>query len=104
MWSVVRVPEVADEDRRHLHRDLLEMKAERTRHVNRIKGLLAGAGLAVAAVGDGFAQVVAELRTWDGQPVPAGLRQRLLREFERHQFARRVHPRRSPSVRQKHQR
>jgi transposase len=86
VWSVVRVPDVADEDRRHLHRDLLEMKAERTRHVNRIKGLLAGAGLAVAAVSDDFAQVVGELRTWDGQPVPAGLRQRLLREFERHQF------------------
>jgi len=86
VWSVVRVPEITDEDRRHLHRDLLEMKAERTRYVNRIKGLLAGVGLAVTAVGDDFAQVVTELRTWDGQPVPAGLRQRLLREFERHQF------------------
>src|SRR5438132_5806509 len=47
VWSVVRVPSGAEEDRRHLHRDLLELKAERTQHVNRIKGLLAGCGLQV---------------------------------------------------------
>jgi transposase len=44
VWSVVNVPSVADEDRRQLHRDLLEMKSERTQHSNRIKGLLAAAG------------------------------------------------------------
>src|SRR6516164_10729805 len=46
VWSVVQVPSVADEDRRQLHRDLLELKAERTQHGNRIKGLLASCGLA----------------------------------------------------------
>ena len=45
VWSVVNVPGVADEDRRQLHRDVLEMKFERTRHSNRIKGLLAACGL-----------------------------------------------------------
>jgi transposase len=49
---------------------------------NRIKGLLAGCGLAVT-VNRQFPKILAELRQWDDQPVPFGLRQRLLREFER---------------------
>jgi hypothetical protein len=44
VWSVVQVPSVADEDRRQLHRDLLEL------NTNRIKGLLASYGLAVAKI------------------------------------------------------
>jgi transposase len=85
VWSVVRVPSVEDEDRRQLHRDILEMKAERTQHSNRIKGLLASVGLASEVTAE-FPQRLAELRTWDGQPVPAGMQQRLLREWERWQF------------------
>src|SRR5260370_10111702 len=50
VWSVVQVPSVADEDRRQLHRDLLELKAERTQHSNRIKGLLAGCWLATSTI------------------------------------------------------
>src|SRR5262249_53717190 len=89
VWSVVHVPDVADEDRRQLHRDLLELKAERTQHVNRIKGLLAGCGLAVTAVGADFPAVLAALRQWDDTPVPAQLQQRLWREWQRHQFVQR---------------
>jgi transposase len=89
VWSVVHVPGVADEDRRQLHRDLLELKAERTQHVNRIKGLLAGCGLAVTNLGDDFPTLLAALRQWDDTPVPAALQQRLLREFARHQFVQR---------------
>lgn len=85
VWRVVRVPRAEDEDRRQLHRDLLEMKAERTQHSNRLKGLLAGIGLAVE-VGVDFAERLAALQTWDGQAVPPGLQQRLLREFTRWQF------------------
>jgi transposase len=86
VWSVVQVPSVADEDRRQLHRDLLELKAERTQHVNRIKALLAGCGLAVASRDGRFPELLAKLRTWDGQPVPPELQQRLLREHERWQL------------------
>ena len=68
VWSAVQVPSVADEDRRQLHRDLLELKAERTQHVNRIKGLLAGCGLAVTTIDEDFPTVLAELRQWDGTP------------------------------------
>jgi transposase len=40
VWNIVRVPSVADEDRRQLHRELLTSKGDRTRLVNRIQGLL----------------------------------------------------------------
>ena len=39
VWSVVHVPSVDEEDRRHLHRELFTLTRERTRQVNRIKGL-----------------------------------------------------------------
>src|SRR4029077_6706673 len=64
VWSIVQVPSVADEDRRQLHRDLLELKAERTQHTNRIKGLLAGCGLVAPPIEARFPEVVAELRCW----------------------------------------
>jgi len=86
VWSVVQVPGADDEDRRQLHRDLVELKAERTQHVNRLKGLLAGCGLALAQVNETFPEVLAGLRTWDGRPVPPALQQRLLREHERWRF------------------
>jgi transposase len=89
VWRVVHVPAVVDEDRRQLHRDLLELKGERTQHVNRIKGLLASCGLAVTAIGADFRDVLAKLRQWDSTPVPAALQQRLVREWERHQFVQR---------------
>jgi transposase len=47
VWSIVQVPTVEDEDRRQRHRELIELKAERTEHTNRIKGLLAALGLSV---------------------------------------------------------
>ncbi|MDA1349020.1 MAG: hypothetical protein O3A47_09170 [Chloroflexi bacterium] len=37
-WSVVYVPSQRAEDARHLHRELLTLKTERTRSTNRIKG------------------------------------------------------------------
>jgi len=82
VWSIIRVPAVADEDRRQLHRELIELKAERTAHVNAIKGLLAGLGLQ-ASVDEDFPERLEQLRQWDGSAVPEGLRGRLLREFER---------------------
>ena len=40
LWRVVRVPSREDEDARHLHRELESLKRERTRHRNRIHGIL----------------------------------------------------------------
>jgi len=83
VWNIVQVPSVADEDRRQLHRDLLELKGERTLHVNRVKGLLAGQGLKAPPLNDEFPEALGQLRTWDDQAVPSELQQRLGREYER---------------------
>jgi transposase len=86
VWSVVHVPTVEDEDRRQLHRDLLELKGERTQHLNRIKGLLAGCGLAVSSLGEDFLERLTAWRQWDDTPLPVQLHNRLVREFARYQF------------------
>jgi len=82
LWGVVHVPDVADEDRRQLHRELIALKAQRTEHTNRIKGLLAGLGLGAHIDGE-FLQRLDGLRQWDGTELPSGLRGRILREYER---------------------
>jgi transposase len=85
LWSVVQVPSAEDEDARQLHRELIELKDERTSHVNRIKGLLAGLGLALG-VDLRLVHRLDGLRQWDGAPVPPELRARVLREFQRWQL------------------
>lgn len=80
VWSVVNVPGVADEDRRQLHRGLKDLQRQQTECSNRIKGLLASQGLEVT-VDTNFRTTLAALRDWSGQPVPAGLQQRILQEF-----------------------
>jgi len=89
VWSVVRVPGVADEDHRQLHRELQELLDEQTRHVNRIKGLLASQGLALEAVDATLPEWLEAARLWDGTALGADLQQRLLREYERWQFVHR---------------
>jgi transposase len=83
--SVVHVPAVADEDGRQLHRELIELKAERTELLNRIKGLLAGLGLTIA-VDAKLPARLEKLKQWDNTTVPAALKARILREFERWQL------------------
>lgn len=88
VWSIVRVPTEADEERRELHREMLELKHERTRCSNRIKGLLARCGLSVT-VDNELPDVLHALTTWDGRrfvDVYSQLHQRLEREFERMQL------------------
>jgi len=85
VWHVVRVPSVEAEDSRHLHRELESLKQERTQHINRIKGLLAGQGIRLDIKRD-FPDHLERIRLWDGSALPEGLRVRLGREFERLQF------------------
>jgi transposase len=82
VWSIVNVPSIEAEDHRHLHRELNTLKAERTRHINRIKGFLTGQGVSISIRGD-FLTHLDTIRLWDGSPLPSGLRSRLEREFER---------------------
>ncbi len=82
VWSVVNIPAPEEEDLRQLHRDRDQLVRERTEHTNRIKGLLANLGLDVTVDGRLLERVDA-LRQWDGTAVPAELRGRIAREFER---------------------
>lgn len=85
VFSVVRIPTVQEEDRRHLHRELSSAKRDRTRVTNRMKGLLANQGLTLDLKKDVPAQLAA-LRQWNGTALPAGLQARLAREWERVHF------------------
>ena len=81
VWSVVHVPSEKAEDERQLHREMLRLKKERTRHINRMKGLLASQG--VVEIGPEFMEALDEIRLWDGSGLPGRLRKRLEREYER---------------------
>jgi transposase len=81
VWSVVRVPSVEEEDRRQLHRELTTAKQDRTRIINRIKGLLAGHGVQLVLQGDVETQLD-QVHQWDGAPLPSALRLRLKRAWQ----------------------
>jgi transposase len=85
VWRLVNVPSAENEDLRQPHRELLELKGERTEHVNRIKGLLATTGLSIS-VNVLLPTQLENLRQWNGEPVPPRMRERILREFERWQL------------------
>jgi len=85
VWHVVRVPGAEAEDRRQLHRELEDLKGERTQHINRMKGLLVGDGVRLE-IGTGFLERLSAIRLWDGRPILEGLRARLEREYMRLQF------------------
>lgn len=88
VWSVVHVPSVDAEDKRHLHRQLATLKVDRTRHIGRIKGLLATQGLNVP-IHVGFLDTLEAARLWDGSPLPPGLRARVEREYADLRYAER---------------
>ena len=85
VWSVVRPPSPQEEDQRQLHRELMALKRERTRHINRIKGLLTSQGVKLEIKADFLAQLEA-VRLWDGSGLLEGLQNRLLREHQRYQL------------------
>jgi transposase len=80
-WSVVHVPSVEEEDRWQLHRALTTAKQDRTRIVNRMKGLLAGHGVQMVLQGDVETQLN-QVQQWDGAPLPSALRTRLQRAWQ----------------------
>lgn len=79
-WRVVRVPSVADEDARQLHRTWETCQADRTRVINRLKATLATQGVQLRITA-GFLEQVAAARLWDGHEIPEGTRARLAREW-----------------------
>jgi len=81
VWSVVHVPSPEAEDARHLHRELLTLKAGRTRVTNRIRGLLAAQGLSPSSLARDFPGQLDAMRLWDDSPLGPQLHERLLREW-----------------------
>ena len=87
VWAVVRVPSVADEDARQLHRDLQVLKREKTMHCSRISGLLVQQGINIKnPCRRKLSKILSSVCCWDGQPVPDELRIRIDRELERLQM------------------
>jgi transposase len=80
VWRVVRVPTAADEDARHLPRTWETLATDRTRLINRIKGLLMTQGVQVPIDKD-FLESVRAARLWDGTGVPVGLQERLAQDW-----------------------
>ena len=74
------MPSVAEEDARQLHRTRETIQQDRTRLINRLKGLMTTQGLTLRV----DAQFPTQLETaqlWDGTPIPAGLKARLQRTW-----------------------
>ena len=84
VFRTVCVPSNADEDRRHLHRELKTLKGDRTRIINRIRAVLAQLGLNSSVRLDRkFPEWLQAAVLWNGKRVPEGARERLLRQFVR---------------------
>lgn len=82
--AMVRAPTAEDEDRRRVSRERRTLINERSRHTNRIKGLLFAQGIA------GYEPLrrdrwkkLDELVTGDGRPLPVNLKAQISRELER---------------------
>lgn len=88
VWSVLHVPDVEDEDRRHLHRELFTITCERSRVVNRIRGLLALHGIVIEGSLPRTLPSHETLRSWNDTPLPPELYARLSREWGRLTFLR----------------
>jgi transposase len=84
VWSVVRVPSVAEEDARRLHRERDRLIKERVGHVNRIKGLCATHGIYDdQPLRRKRRTELEQLRTAQGQKLPARLQAEIGRELQR---------------------
>src|SRR5215831_17214406 len=84
VWSVVRVPSVAEEDDRRLHRERGRLVGERVQHVNRIKGLLAIHGIYdYQPLHRDSMQQLKRLHTADGSQLSPRLKAEIVRELQR---------------------
>ena len=82
--AMVRAPTPEEEDRRRVSRERKCLTIERTRHVNRIKGLLFGQGVhGYRPLRQDRRKRLDELQTGDGRPLPAQLKAQICRELDR---------------------
>ena len=84
VWSVVRVPSIAEEDARRLHRERDRLINERVQHVNRVKGLCAVHGIYdYEPLRSNRMLRLEQLRTGDGRKLPPYLKAEIVRELQR---------------------
>jgi transposase len=82
--AMVRAPSAEEEDRRRICRERKVLIIERTRHINRIKGLLFGQGITgYEPIRRDRREHLEELRTGDGCALPKHLKAQLHRELDR---------------------
>jgi transposase len=81
----VIIPSPEQEDAKRLSRERTQLAAEKTRHTNRIRGLLSLHGIreVKGLWGGAWAKALSELRTGDGRTLGSYLRAEIAREFER---------------------
>jgi transposase len=81
----VEVPTPAAEDAKRLSRERTQLTCERTRHVNRIRGLLTLHGISdvKGLWGGAWREALEASQTGDGRPLGPFLRAEIAREFER---------------------
>ena len=79
------IPSPEQEDAKRLSRERTQLAAEKTRHTNRIRGLLALHGIREikGLWGGDWVTALGELRTGDGRELGGYLRAEIAREFER---------------------
>src|ERR1700736_5984656 len=83
-WSVLRVPSVAEEDDRRLHRERDRVISERVQHVNRIKGLCAIHGIYdYEPIRSNRMLRLERLQTGDGRKLPPHSKAEIVRELQR---------------------
>ena len=80
LWRVVRVPSVAAEDARQLEREMVATQTDRTRVINRVRGLLTAQGVTLPPWRH-LREQLPLLRTGTGELLPAGLQARVGREL-----------------------
>lgn len=83
VWRVVHAPSAKDEDHRHLHRELEQLKKERTQHRNRIRSILATEGIQIRGNLMKALQDLSSLRNWNGDHLSESMLWRLERKMQR---------------------
>jgi transposase len=86
LWSVLRVPSVQEEDDRRIDREIQRLKKERASHSNRMRSLLVLQGITIGKINKQFAGVLERVRLYDGQPLPSGIKEEIMREYERYEL------------------
>lgn len=82
--AMVRAPSIAQEDQRRLNRERSVLMGERTRHINRIKGLLFSQGITTyEPMRRDRRERLDALRTGDGRVLAPHMRAQIVRELDR---------------------